>query len=35
LARLDQAYAPQSEMLIQIQPGVRRLVTAAGAVLVR
>jgi len=35
LARLDQAYAPQSEMLIQIQPGVRRLVTAAGTVLVR
>jgi hexosaminidase len=35
LARLDQAYAPQSEMLIQIQPGVRRLITAAGAVLVR
>jgi hexosaminidase len=30
LARLDQAYAPQSELLIQIQPGVRRLMTAAG-----
>jgi hexosaminidase len=30
LARLDQAYAPQSEMLIQIQPGIRRLVIATG-----
>jgi hexosaminidase len=30
LARLDQAYAPQSEMLIQIQPGIRRLVIASG-----
>jgi hexosaminidase len=30
LSRLDQAFAPQSEMLIQIQPGIKRLVTASG-----
>lgn len=30
LARLDEAYAPQCEMLIQIQPGIRRLVIASG-----
>lgn len=30
LARLDQAYTPKAEMLIQIQPGIKRLVSATG-----